>query len=493
MKRFPLIPLLGVLLTTFFPPLHAEQLSVFPETLQQHNQRLAPWRADRYGMFIHWGLYAIPAGQWNGNTYGFAAEWIMDYAAIPVDQYEPLAKQFNPAGFNAGEWVQLAKDAGMKYIVITAKHHDGFCLFDSRYTDYDIMDATPFRRDIMKELADECRRQGIKIGWYYSIWDWHHPDALPRWKKDARPAAGADFRRYADYVKNQITELLTKYGEISILWFDGGFDPTWTVEITDELEAHIRTLAPHIIINNRIGKPWPKRGDYFTPERKIPEEGFPREDWESCMTTNNSWGFKTDDQNWKSPKQILQMLAECSAKGGNLLLNVGPDARGVIPAPAAQNLREVGLWLQKYGSSIYGTQPGIFSHGRWKQGFCTVVPDRMYLHLFDWPETRQIKLPSIVNKITAAYLLADPDKTPLPVIRQDLTHPDGAPVILSDEDRKRLGMPLEKDYRILINLPESASDSLDSVVVLETQGAPEASWCGKIWYRPNSLPPELTP
>jgi alpha-L-fucosidase len=208
------------------------------------------WREARFGMFIHWGLYAVPAGEWGAEkNHG---EWIRDTAHIPVEEYEKLRTQFNPVKFNADEWVALAKEAGVKYIVITSKHHDGFCLFDSKCTDFDVM-ATPFRRDIMKELAQACARAGIRICWYHSIMDWHHPDYLPRrpWERAERPEAGADFPRYVSYMKNELRELLTNYGPVGVLWFDGQWEGTWNNELGQDLEAHVRSLQPDIIVTNR--------------------------------------------------------------------------------------------------------------------------------------------------------------------------------------------------------------------------------------------------
>src|SRR5262245_7225542 len=255
------------------------------------------WREARFGMFIHWGLYSIPAGEWNGKTtYG---EWIRHQAKIPVTDYEQLKTQFNPVKFDADAWVRLAKAAGMKYIVITSKHHDGFCLFDSKYTDWDVM-STPFHRDIMKEMAAACRRQNMTICWYHSIMDWHHPDYLPRrdWETD-RPTKDADFNRFNEYLKNQVAELLTNYGPIGVLWFDGQWEGTWTHERGTDLAKHVRQLQPTIIINNRVDKGGAQfgmtkpgyEGDYGTPEQEIPPTGYPGVDWETCMTMNDHWGY----------------------------------------------------------------------------------------------------------------------------------------------------------------------------------------------------------
>ena len=270
------------------------------ESRAERNARMAWWREARFGMFIHWGLYAIPAGEWQGNTNH--AEWIRTTAQIPIDEYERFVDQFNPVKFDADAWVRIAKEAGMQYIVITSKHHDGFCLFDSAQTDFDVM-ATPFKRDIMKELSDACRRAGLKICWYHSIMDWHHPDYLPRrsWEVAERPANGADFDRFRAYLKSQVRELLTNYGPIGVLWFDGEWEDTWNHEYGVDLYNYVRGLQPDIIVNNRVDKGRGGMagltedarfaGDFGTPEQEIPATGLPGVDWETCMTMNDHWGY----------------------------------------------------------------------------------------------------------------------------------------------------------------------------------------------------------
>ncbi len=284
------------------------------ETKEQFDARMKSWAEARFGLFIHWGLYAIPAGEWGGQTdYG---EWIRTSAQIPVTEYDKLVGRFNPVKFNADEWVRLAKDAGMKYITITSKHHDGFCLFDSKYTDFDVM-STPFKRDIMKELSAACHKQGIKMCWYHSIMDWHYPDYLPRreWEKD-RPTEGANFDRYVAHLKDQLKELVTNYGSIGVLWFDGEWENTWNPKYGREIYDYVRSLQPSIIINNRVGagrsgmegltKEGEYSGDFGTPEQTIPATGIPGQYWETCMTMNDHWGYNSHDQNWKSSKELLR-------------------------------------------------------------------------------------------------------------------------------------------------------------------------------------------
>jgi len=417
---------------------------------------MAWWREARFGLFIHWGLYAVPAGEWGGETkYG---EWIRATARIPLPVYDQFVGRFNPLKFNAEEWVRLAKDAGMKYIVITSKHHDGFCLFDSQYTDFDVM-ATPFGRDILKELSQACRKAGLKMCWYHSIMDWHHPDYLPRrdWETD-RPIEEADFDRYVAYMKSQLRELVGNYGEIGVLWFDGEWEDSWNRERGKDLYNYVRGLQPSIIINNRVDvgragmqgltKPGEYVGDFGTPEQEVPPTGLPGVDWETCMTMNNNWGYNSHDNNWKSAEDLIRKLADIASKGGNFLLNVGPTAEGVFPPPSIERLETIGKWMRVNGEAIYGTQASPFPALEW--GRCTQKAidggTRLYLHVFDWPKDGRLVVPGIANKPGWAYLLADAQKGRLSASREA-----GA---------------------IVIGLPAEASDRVDSVVVLEIKGKP---------------------
>jgi len=377
------------------------------------DKRMAWWREARFGLFIHWGLYAIPAGEWKGETNH--AEWILTTAPIPVAEYEKFAPRFDPVKFNPSEWVKTAKDAGMKYIVITSKHHDGFCLFDSEKTDYDVMDATPFKRDIMKELAEECRKQGIKMCWYHSIMDWHHPDYLPRRKWEIRSAEGADFDRYVEYMKGQVEELLTSYGEVAVMWFDGEWEHTWTQERGIDLYDFVRSIAPDVIINNRVGKgragmagtydPETASGDFGTPEQEIPATGLGY-DWETCMTMNDHWGYNKNDHNWKSTEDLIQKLVDIASKGGNFLLNVGPTAEGLFPQESIDRLKAIGDWMRVNGESIYGTTASQFEQLEW--GRSTTKDNLLYLHVFDWPEDGKLLVPGIISQAQKIYPLADP-------------------------------------------------------------------------------------
>ncbi|HXF63650.1 MAG TPA: alpha-L-fucosidase, partial [Caldilineaceae bacterium] len=390
------------------------------------------WRAAKFGLFIHWGLYAIPAGVWKGEQVPGIGEWIMHRARIPVAEYEALARQFNPVHFNAAAWVSLAKRAGQKYLVITAKHHDGFCLFDSALTGYNIVDATPFGRDPMVELAEECRRQGIKFGFYYSqTQDWHHPDGDGNdWDYDE---SAKDFDGYIrGYVAPQVRELLTNYGEIAIIWFDTpkGITPEQSRFLLDL----VHELQPNCLVCGRLGN---QLGDYASAgDNRIPQQAV-EADWETPATINDTWGYKSYDHNWKPAEELIRKLVDIVSKGGNYLLNVGPTAEGVIPQPSVERLEAMGRWLAVNGESVYGTQPGpIQGTAAYRT---TRKPGKVYLHVFEWPAGGQIELPALPAR--RAYLLSDPDRTPLPLA--------------------------QRGQQVIIQGPAAAPDSADSVIVLE--------------------------
>jgi alpha-L-fucosidase len=374
------------------------------ETKEQRDARMAWWRTAKFGMFIHWGLYAVPAGEWQGTTSGGAGEWLMHNDKIPVADYKTLAAQFNPVKFDAEAWVAVAKAAGMKYIVITAKHHDGFAMFKSEANWFNIVDATPFKRDPLKELAAACQKQGIKLGFYYSQdQDWTAPGGAAfggHWDK----AQDGDFAAYL-HAKAipQLKELLTNYQPSpAVIWFD-----TPTKDMTPALAAEIVALLkehPGLIWNNRLGGG--DKGDTETPEQHIPPQGYPGRDWETCMTLNNTWGFKKSDQNWKSTETLIRNLVDIASKGGNYLLNVGPDAEGIIPQAEVDRLKALGAWLKTNGESIYGTTGSPFAKALpW--GRVTQSGNRLYLHVFDWPKDGKLLLPA-KNKPTKVALLAEP-------------------------------------------------------------------------------------
>ena len=417
------------------------------------DDRMDWWRTARFGMFIHWGLYAVPAGEWEGTTNH--AEWIRTTAQIPIETYDEFVGQFNPVKFNAEQWVKMAKDAGMKYIVITSKHHDGFCLFDSEYTDFDVM-STPFERDILKELSDACAEQDIAMCWYHSIMDWHHPDYLPRrgWETD-RTTEGADLDRYVEeYLKKQLAELTGNYGKIGVLWFDGEWEDTWTHDRGVDLYNYVRGLQEDIIINNRVDKgrqgmqgmtkEGEFKGDFGTPEQEIPDTGIPGVDWETCMTMNNHWGYNKYDDNWKSSEDLVQKLVDIASKGGNFLLNVGPKADGTFPEESIGRLEAIGDWMDIYGESIYGTSASPFSNLEW--GRCTRKEvgknTRLYLHVFNWPDYNKLILPDFDNKIKNAFIMNGMVKTS--VERQE--------------------------GQIIIDLPAEAPDEYSPVIILDVKG-----------------------
>ena len=429
-----------------------------PATRKQNPAaQMAWWKDARFGMFIHWGLYSVPAGEWNGKTeYG---EWIRTSAEIPLEVYDQFRPRFNPVQFDADAWVKMARDAGMKYIVITSKHHDGFCMFDTKQTDFNIL-STPFKRDPMQELAAACKKYGLKFCFYYSIMDWHHPDYLPRrpWEK-TRSSDGADFNRYVSYMKAQLKELLTNYGDIGVLWFDGEWESTWNEKHGKEIYQYVKSLQPGILVNNRVGagrldmegltKAGAFGGDFGTPEQQIPATGLPGVSWETCMTMNDHWGYNKADKNFKSTKEIIRMLADIASKGGNYLLNVGPTSEGLFPQESKDRLAAIGRWMASNGESVYGTQASPFSQVKW--GRCTQKLTStgaiLYLHVFDWPANGQLELAGVLNTPEKAFLLADPAKTPLRIERQN--------------------------DALVISLPKRAPDSINSVIALYIQGKPD--------------------
>jgi alpha-L-fucosidase len=418
-------------------------------------KRLEWFRDAKYGLFIHWGLYAIPAGEWRGKRTLGLGEWIMFRAPVPVREYEKLASQFNPVKYNPDEWVKLAKDAGMKYIVITSKHHDGFALFKSAASPYNAVDATPYKRDILKQLADACARQGMRLGFYYSqSQDWHEPHGAGNtW--DFGPDEKKDYDQYLrGKAEPQVRELLTGYGPVALIWFDT--PRMMTGDRPHRFTRIVRELQPNTLIDGRLGA----EGDYISTGDNVIPPNVQGEAWEVPATINHTWGYRKDDTDWKSPGQIAFKLVDIVSKGGNYLLNVGPMADGTIPQVSQDILRTVGRWLQANGEAVYGA--GVTPFGeelgepsargakdvrgdtltyqqiQWR---VTTKPGKLFVTFFDEPRA-PFALPAIRNTVKRAYRLADK-----------------APVDMKMENG-----------RAVLNLERPIFDPMATVVVVEFDG-----------------------
>lgn len=382
------------------------------------DERMEWWRDAKFGMFIHWGAYSIIGGERGEKIAGGGAEWAMDKLDYTIEEYKKFPAMFNPELFNADDWVKMAKDAGMKYIVITSKHHDGFGLWDSKVSDYDIMDASPFKRDIIRELAEASRKQGIRFGVYHSIVDWHHPQAqgnlFPNYnagQKDQTVVNPEFPQYYKNYLKPQVKELLTNYGDIDIVWFDGDWIADYTTEMGKDMYGFIREMQPNTIINNRVDKGRKGMegmdregnfaGDFGTPEQEIPATGI-AEDWEACMTMNGTWGYKPDDTKWKSSEDLIQKLVDIVSKGGNFLLNIGPDGYGRFPSQSIRRLKALGEWTDANGEAVYGAKASPFEMPEW--GRYTSKDGVIYAHIFNWPEDGKLKLNKAIKLKKASFI-----------------------------------------------------------------------------------------
>jgi alpha-L-fucosidase len=415
------------------------------ETKAQKDARMKWWRDAKFGMFIHWGVYAVPAGTYRDQQVRGIGEWIMRNAEIPVAEYRAFAREFNPVKYDPELWAELAAQAGMKYMVITSKHHDGFALFPSEVTDWDVADATPYGKDLIGPLADAARRHKLKFGVYYSqAQDWTHPGGAKARLKEGEGWDDTHLGSFDDYLTRialpQTRELLTRF-RLDILWWD---TPTW-MNPERALPLHnLIALRPGLITNNRLGGGY--RGDTETPEQHIPATGFADRDWETCMTMNDTWGFKSYDQNWKSTATLIRNLVDIVSKGGNYLLNVGPTAEGEIPQESVERLREIGAWMKTNGEAIYGTSASPFRRLPW--GRCTKKVgsggSTLYLHVFDWPADGQLEVPGLRNAVVTTRLLGSSD---------------------------RIRATADRNGNTILSLPANAPNPVASVIRLEVRGA----------------------
>lgn len=430
------------------------------------DKRMEWWREARFGMFIHWGVYSVPAGYYNGQSIKGIGEWIMNRGKIPVAEYQQFASSFNPVKYDADAWVKLAKDAGMKYIVITAKHHDGFALFKSNASKWNMVDATPYGKDLLTPLAEACRKHGMKLGFYYSqAQDWCNPGGAASKKAASEGWANPDsatidaytasheghwdpaqttksMSQYIDEVAvPQVKELLTNYGDVAVLWWD---TPTgMTDEFAEKLNS-VLALQPNIITNDRLKRP-NFAGDYKTPEQRIPKESeLDGKDWETCMTMNNTWGYKKNDHEWKSAEVMVRNLVDIASKGGNYLMNVGPKDDGTIPVESIARLQQVGAWMKVNGEAIYGTKASPLAAVTWGRITKKEQKDNtiLYLSVFNWPADKKLVVPGLTQSVISAFLLAG---------------------------GKKLVTAAGKDG-VVISVPDQAPDKMASVIKVLVKG-----------------------
>jgi alpha-L-fucosidase len=416
-----------------------------PKTPPAPDAERTRWFRDaKFGIFVHWGPYSVIGRH----------EWARHKLQIPQADYDKFARQFNPVKFNAAEWTNLFQNAGAKYVVITSKHHDGFSIYRSGVSNYD-MKITPYPGDPLKQLADAAQRSGLRLGFYHSIMDWKHPDYRPirSWETVKPEDKDGDLPRYLESMKGQLRELLSNYGDVATIWFDGEWEHKPEEINADGIYDHIRSLQPNTLINDRLYNRRPgNKADFGTPEQFVPATGLTGADgkpllWESCVTINSdSWGYNKYETEFKTDRDLIRMLIEVVSKGGNLLLNVGPRPDGTIQPEFVERLESIGRWMSANGEAIYETTASPFRslpfHGR-----ATVKGSTLYLHVFNWPADGKLRVAGLQNIVHKAYLLADRN-------RSLTTARDGDDIV--------------------VNLPASAPDDIASVVALQLDGTPRA-------------------
>ncbi|MCP5535507.1 MAG: alpha-L-fucosidase [Akkermansiaceae bacterium] len=388
------------LLLTTLAPLHATEL--IPETDAAYQKRMQWFTDAQFGLFIHYGVYSTLGGEWKGKTVPKYAEWIQRGGNITPEEYIPLAANFRPDKLDADQWVKTAKEAGMKYMVITSKHHEGFCLWDSAHTKYDLGEATEFNRDILGELKAACDKHGLKFGTYYSIIDWNHPSQRSKQATNQPPMK--DKAAYVAYMKAQLKELIDRY-DPAIMWFDGDWARWWTMEDGIDLYNYLRKLSPNMIINNRVAKRAQFKKDYGTPEQQTPGGALDHV-WEACWTVNHSWGYKKSDTKWKDINTLVQKQIDINAKGGNLLLNVGPYADGSWPQGSTDLLLQMGKWNKAHAEAVYDTDYVDLPAQNWgavaQSKSSNADAGEIFAYVFDWPKNGKL----IVDGLAAGEIKA---------------------------------------------------------------------------------------
>lgn len=435
------------------------------EVVKARTERTEWYRDARFGMFIHWGLYAIPA----------RGEWLRSNERMPKEEYDKFFDEFTAENYNPKEWARLAKKAGMKYAVLTAKHHDGFCLFDTKLTDFKSTNA-PCHRDLVREFLDAFRAEGIHVGLYFSIIDWRHPD-FPHYGDKFHPMRdnpeysneNRNFDNYLEYMHGQVRELLTNYGKLDLMWFDFSYDnmkcDTWKA---DKLIAMVREIQPWIVTDNRLEgsaedagsirtlNPTPYSGDFASPEQMIPpacicdEAGNPLP-WEACITLNNNWGYASRDHHYKSPKLVVRTLVECVSKGGNLILNVGPNAKGEIPKESVEILEKVGEWMSANGAGIYGCTFSEYPKPEW--GRFTQKGNKLYAHIYE-EQVGAICLPNMAGKVESMRLVSDGSEIKETFFWNLKEYGENAFFFFSPKDMDCYPLPDEIDTVVEITLKE---------------------------------------